>query len=105
MKAYDENLFHTGWFVEWILTQTMIVHIIRTRKIPFFQRAASPGLLLTTLLVMAIGAFLPYSPFAETLGFVPLPAVYWLWIFTFLLFYAFLTHNVKIWFFNKFGVD
>jgi Mg2+-importing ATPase len=104
-KAYYENLFHTGWFVESILTQTMIVHIIRTRKIPFFQSAASPGLLFTTLLVMAIGAFLPYSPFAETFGFVPLPAVYWLWIFGFLLFYAVLTHNVKVWFFNKFGVD
>lgn len=104
-KAYYENLFHTGWFVESILTQTMIVHIIRTRKIPFFQSAASPGLLFTTLLVMAIGAFLPYSPFAETFGFVPLPPVYWLWISVFLLLYAVLTHNVKVWFFNKFGVD
>jgi Mg2+-importing ATPase len=83
----------------------MIVHIIRTRKIPFFQSAPSPGLLFTTLLVMAIGASLPYSPFAEVLGFVPLPAIYWLWIFGFLLFYAVITHSVKIWFFNKFGVD
>jgi Mg2+-importing ATPase len=105
MKAYYENLFHTGWFVESILTQTMIVHIIRTRKIPFFQSAASPGLLITTLLVMAIGAFLPYSPFAEMFGFVPLPAIYWLWIFGFLLTYAVLTHTVKVWFFNKYGVD
>ena len=105
LKTYYENLFHTGWFVESILTQTMIVHIIRTRKIPFLQSAASPGLLFTTLLVMSIGAFLPYSPFAETFGFVPLPAVYWLWIFAFLLFYAVLTHSVKVWFFNKFGVD
>ena len=105
MKTYYENLFHTGWFVESILTQTMIVHIIRTRKIPFLQSAASPALLFTTLLVMSIGAFLPYSPFAETFGFVPLPAAYWLWIFAFLLFYAVLTHSVKVWFFNKFGVD
>jgi len=105
LKTYYENLFHTGWFVESILTQTMIVHIIRTRKIPFLQSAASPGLLFTTLLVMSIGAFLPYSPFAGTFGFVPLPAAYWLWIFAFLLFYAVLTHSVKVWFFNKFGVD
>jgi Mg2+-importing ATPase len=105
LKTYYENLFHTGWFVESILTQTMIVHIIRTRKIPFLQSAASPGLLFTTLLVMSIGAFLPYSPFAETFGFVPLPAAYWLWIFAFLLFYTVLTHSVKVWFFNKFGVD
>ena len=105
VKAYYENLFHTGWFVESILTQTMIVHIIRTRKIPLFQSAASPGLLLTTLLVMLIGAFLPYSPFAGAFGFVPLPPVYWAWIFAFLLFYALLTHRVKVWFFNRFGVD
>ncbi len=105
MKTYYENLFHTGWFVESILTQTMIVHIIRTRKIPFLQSTASPGLLFTTLLVMAIGAFLPYSPFAEAFGFVPLPAVYWLWIFGFLVTYAVLTHSVKVWFFNKYGVD
>jgi Mg2+-importing ATPase len=105
MKEYYENLFHTGWFVESILTQTMIVHIIRTRKIPFFQSVASPALLFSTLSVMAMGAFLPYSPFAETFGFVPLPPVYWLWIFGFLLCYAVLTHRVKTWFFNKFGVD
>jgi len=105
MKGYYEDLFHTGWFVESILTQTMIVHIIRTRKIPFLQSAASPGLLFTTLLVMSIGALLPYSPFAGAFGFVPLPAVYWLWIAAFLLLYAVLTHSVKTWFFNKFGVD
>ncbi len=105
MKAHYESLFHTGWFVESLLTQTMIVHIIRTRKIPFFQSTASPTLLFTTLAVMCIGAFLPYSPLAETFGFVPLPPVYWLWICGFLLFYAALTHKVKIWFFNKFGVD
>ena len=105
MKVYYESLFHTGWFVESLLTQTMIVHIIRTRKIPFFQSAPSPGLLFTTLLVMAMGAFLPYSPLAGTFGFVPLPAVYWVWIFAFLLSYALLTHYVKVWFFNKFGVD
>jgi Mg2+-importing ATPase len=105
MKAYYEKLFHTGWFVESILTQTMIVHIIRTRKIPFFQSVASPGLLITTLFVIAMGAFLPYSPLAETFGFVPLPAVYWLWIFGFLLAYAVLTHRVKGWFFNRYGVD
>ncbi len=105
MKSYYEDLFHTGWFVESILTQTMIVHIIRTRKIPFLQSSASPALLLTTLLVMSIGALLPYSPFAGAFGFVPLPGLYWLWIAAFLLLYAVLTHSVKTWFFNKFGVD
>jgi Mg2+-importing ATPase len=105
MKAYYEALFHTGWFVESILTQTLIVHVIRTRKIPFFQSRASPVMFLFTLVVMAIAVALPYSPLAGVLGFVPLPAVYWLWIAGFLAGYCVLTHVVKSWFFRKFGVD
>ena len=56
MKTYYESLFHTGWFVESILTQTLIVHIIRTNRIPFLQSIASPFLLLTTIIVMIAGA-------------------------------------------------
>jgi Mg2+-importing ATPase len=103
---YCEQLFHTGWFVESILTQTLIVHIIRTRKIPFIQSRASPILIFTTLLIMGIGSFIPYyPPLANYLGMVPLPATFWLWIAAFLLGYAVLTHYVKSWYFNRFGVD
>ncbi len=105
MKAYYEALFHTGWFVESILTQTLIVHVIRTRRIPFIQSRASPVMLFFTLLVMAIGVALPYTPFAGFLGFVPLPAIYWAWITGFLVIYCALTHFMKSWFFRKFGVD
>ena len=104
-QTYAAALFQTGWFVESILTQTLIVHIIRTRRIPFIQSIASPFLLVTTLLVMALGAFLPYSPAAAYFGFVPLPAVYWLWIAGFLLCYSVLTHSVKVWFHRKYGID
>jgi Mg2+-importing ATPase len=105
MQAYYEELFHTGWFVESILTQTLIVHVIRTRKIPFIQSRASPVMLFFTLLIMATGAALPYTPLARFLGFVPLPAVYWAWIAGFLVAYCILTHLVKSWFFRRFGVD
>jgi Mg2+-importing ATPase len=105
MKAYYEALFHTGWFVESILTQTLIVHVIRTRRIPFIQSRASPVMLFFTLLVMAIGVALPYTPLAGFLGFVPLPAIYWAWIAAFLVVYCGLTHVVKSWFFRRFGVD
>lgn len=98
-----EKLFQTGWFVESLLTQTLIVHIIRTKKIPFFQSIASAPMILTTLLIMLIGAWLPYSPFADTFGLVALPGVYWLWILGFLLAYSIITHKVKVWFFNKYG--
>jgi Mg2+-importing ATPase len=58
---------------------------------------------ITTLIVMIVGAWLPYSPFAGTLGMVPLPAVYWVWIAAFLLSYAVLTSLVKTWFFKRYG--
>jgi Mg2+-importing ATPase len=62
-------------------------------------------MLFFTLLVMAIGVYLPYSPLAGALGFVPLPAIFWAWIAGFLLLYCVLTHLVKTWFFRKYGVD
>lgn len=99
------KLFQTGWFVESLLTQTLIVHIIRTRRIPFFGSSASLPMTLTTLGIMAIGVWLPYSPFAGALNLVPLPAVYWAWIAGFLITYSIITHFVKTWFFNRFGGD
>ncbi|MFZ0708857.1 MAG: cation transporting ATPase C-terminal domain-containing protein [Terrimicrobiaceae bacterium] len=105
MKTYYESLFHTGWFVESILTQTLIVHIIRTPRIPFLQSIASPFLQFTTALVMIVGAVLPYSPFADYFGFVPLPRIYWVWIAGFLLCYACLTHIVKVQFHRRYGID
>jgi len=102
-KDYLEKLFQTGWFVESLLTQTLIVHIIRTRKIPFFGSRASVPMTLTTLTIMIIAGWLPYSPFAESLGFVSLPFSYWVWIICFLILYSFITHFVKIWFIKKYG--
>lgn len=102
-KNYLENLFQTGWFVESLLTQTLIVHIIRTKKIPFLRSNASLLMTSTTLFIMLIGAWLPYSPLADSLRFVPLPFNYWFWIAGFLILYSILTHNIKVWFFRKFG--
>ncbi|MCC7519585.1 MAG: magnesium-translocating P-type ATPase [Verrucomicrobiae bacterium] len=100
-----EKLFQTGWFVESLLTQTLIVHIIRTRRVPFFGSRASGTMTFTTLAVMAVGVWLPWSPFATALGLVPLPLSYWAWIAGFLMTYGLLTHKVKTWFFRKFGDD
>jgi Mg2+-importing ATPase len=97
------KLFQTGWFVESLLTQTLIVHIIRTKRIPFIGSCASLPMTMTTLIIMAIGSWLPYSPFAGSLGLVALPGVYWVWIAAFLVTYAALTHGVKTWFFNRYG--
>ena len=91
------SLFQTGWFVESLLTQTLIIHIIRTNKIPFIQSRASLPLTLTSLAIMAVGIWLPFSPFAAALGFVKLPPLYWVLLFATLSLYVLLTQSVKMW--------
>lgn len=104
--TYAAALFHSGWFIESIITQTLIVHVIRTRKIPFIQSCASPWLIVTTLAIILIGSALPYiPPVAAYLGFVPLPPVYWAFIGATILCYMTLTHSVNAWFARKFGID
>ena len=104
LRAYYEQLFHTGWFVESLFTQTMIVYVLRTNGIPFITSKPSPGVLLTTIGVVLIAVFLPYSPFASALGFVPLPALFWPWLLLFVALYAVLAQFVKSWFTKRFGV-
>ncbi len=99
--TYAAALFHTGWFVESLMTQTLIVHIIRTNLIPFIQSRASWQLTMNTLFIMAIGAYLPFSPLASFLGFVPLPPVYWSLLLITLVCYVGLTQLVKVWLLKK----
>lgn len=87
-------LFHTGWFVESLLSQTLIIHIIRTGKVPFLESRASGPLLFTSLSICAVGVWLPYSPLAGFLGLVALPWHYWPWVAGFLMCYLTLTHAV-----------
>jgi len=88
-------LFHTGWFVESALSQALIIHVIRTSKIPFIQSRASAPLLWATLGAVAAAAFLPYSPVASALGLVALPGLYWAFLALVLLGYLGLTQLVK----------
>jgi Mg2+-importing ATPase len=99
--TYAAALFHTGWFVESLMTQTLIVHVIRTNLIPFIQSRASWQLTMTTLLIMSVGAYLPVSPVASFLGFVPLPPLYWMLLLITLLCYLGLTQVVKTWLLKK----
>jgi Mg2+-importing ATPase len=100
-ETYAAALFHTGWFVESLMTQTLIIHVIRTNRLPFIQSRASWQLTLTTFLIMAVGAWLPYSPLAAPLGFVPLPPFYWGLLFLTLVCYVGLTQLVKHWLLKK----
>jgi Mg2+-importing ATPase len=99
----NPTLFHTGWFVESLFTQTLIIHVIRTNKIPFLQSRASWPLIATSLIIVAVGAWLTVSPLAGALGFVALPPLYWLLLAIMLVCYVILTQVVKTWFFHRFG--
>jgi Mg2+-importing ATPase len=94
-------LFQTGWFVESLMTQTLIIHVIRTNKIPFLQSRASWALTATTLSIMAVGAWLPYSPLASALGFTHLPRLYWPILLLTLFCYMGLTQTIKGWLLRK----
>ena len=100
---HNPALFHTGWFVESLFTRTLIIHVIRTNKIPFIESRASRPLILTSVIIVAVRAWLTVSPLANTLGFVPLPPQYWLFLTIMLLGYAILTRVVKTWFIRGFG--
>jgi Mg2+-importing ATPase len=94
--------FHTGWFVESLLSQTFIVHMIRTRRIPFFQSTASLPVLLLTFSIMALGVTLPFLPIGKTIGLTPLPWHFFPWLIATLLCYCVLTQFIKQWYLKKF---
>jgi P-type Mg2+ transporter len=95
--TYAAALFQTGWFVESLLTQTLIIHVIRTNKIPFLQSRASWQLIMTSGAIMLVGMWLPASPIGQWLGLVPLPWSYWPLLLLTLLAYVVLTQGVKVW--------
>ncbi|MFQ6911408.1 MAG: magnesium-translocating P-type ATPase [Bacteroides faecis] len=91
-----QSLFQSGWFIEGLLSQTLIVHMIRTRKVPFFQSTASWPVLLMTFSIMAIGIFVPFSSFGASIGLMPLPWSYFPWLAGILLTYCILTQGLKV---------
>jgi Mg2+-importing ATPase len=100
----NPSLFQTGWFVESLLTQTLIIHIIRTAKVPFIESRASPALITTTIIICVVSVTLPFTRAGSALAFTPLPALYWPLVAGMLLCYATLTHLVKLWFVRRWGV-
>ena len=90
-----EALFQSSWFVEGLLSQTLIVHMIRTRKVPFVQSCASWPVMLMTFSIMAIGICVPFTSFGSSIGLVPLPWSYFPWLVCILLSYCILTQWLK----------
>jgi Mg2+-importing ATPase len=91
----QQSLFQSGWFVEGLLTQTLVVHVIRTRKVPFVGSRASLPVMVTTAAVMALGVCVPFTPFGHAVGLVSLPWAYFPWLGALLLGYCLLAQAVK----------
>ncbi|NUU62028.1 magnesium-translocating P-type ATPase [Paenibacillus agri] len=97
-----QTLFQSGWFIEGLLSQTLIVHMIRTEKIPFIQSRASAPVIILTSVIMALGIYLPFSGFGASIGLQPLPFAYFPWLIATLLAYCVVTQLVKKWYIRKF---
>jgi len=97
-------LFQTGWFVESLLSQTLIIHVIRTARTPFVESRPSLPLAVTSASICLVGLWLPHSPLRGLLGFAPLPAAYWPLLGFVLTAYLPLTYVVKRWLHRRFGL-
>ncbi|HTN49137.1 MAG TPA: magnesium-translocating P-type ATPase [Burkholderiaceae bacterium] len=100
----DAPLFQTAWFVESLLSQTLVVHVLRTGGWPFVHSRPSLLLGVATLAICAVGLWLPTSPLADALGFVALPHGYWAALALILVGYLLLTQTVKVWLIRRFGL-
>ena len=98
-----QTLFQSGWFVEGLISQLLVVHMIRTRRIPFLQSRAAWPLLGMTLAIVAVAIFLPMGPLAHSFRMEALPLGYWPWLVAILLGYMALTQAVKGWFARRYG--
>lgn len=91
----NQALFHSGWFVIGLITQTVVVHIIRTKKIPFIQSMASIPVTISTICVIAIAILIPDTALGGFFDFVPLPMAYWKWMVLIVLAYGVAVQLVK----------
>lgn len=96
------SLFQSGWFIEGLLSQTLIVYMIRTRKIPFIQSRASWPVMLTTFVIMAVGIVFPFTTIGMKVGLTALPWSYFSWLVVTPLCYCILTQLIKQWYIKKF---
>lgn len=101
----NASLFHTGWFIESLCTQTLVIYVIRTGKVPFLESRPSGFLVLTSLVIISIGMIIPFTPLAGPFGFTAPPPAYFAVLFFIVLTYLFLVQGVKTWFIKKFGHD
>ncbi len=98
-------LFHTGWFLESLCTQTLVIHIIRTGKIPFVESWPSQFLIFTSIYIVTIALFLPFTPLGSHFGFVMPPATFFLALIIIVALYLWTVQLAKTWFIKKYGYE
>jgi len=98
-----QSLFQSGWFIESLLTQTLVVHMIRTRRIPFLQSSAAAPVLGLTTAIIAIGMLIPYTGLGHKLGMLEMPPVYYAWLAATVIAYCALTQLVKLVYIRRYG--
>jgi len=101
-SEHMQTLFQSGWFVEGLLSQTLVVHMLRTQKIPFFQSTAALPVMLMTGLVMAVGIYVPFSPLGPMVGLQALPWQYFPWLAGTLLAYCCVAQGMKMFYIRRF---
>jgi len=97
-----QSLFQSGWFIEGLLSQTLVVHMLRTQKIPFFQSTAALPVILMTGMIMALGIYIPFSPLGTLVGLQPLPWAYFPWLVGTLLSYCVVAQTMKTLYIRRF---
>ncbi len=102
---FSEPFFHTGWFLESLCTQTLVVHIIRTGKIPFIESKPSQFLIFTSIYIVTIGLIIPFIPIGKYFGFVQPPFTYFMALIGIVVFYLFIVQLVKEWFIKRYGYE
>ena len=101
----NPKLFHTGWFIESLCTQTLVIYVIRTGRLPFIESMPSRFLMATSLTIVAAGILIPLCPLAGPFGFVTPPAAYFLVLAAIVGTYLALVQLVKVWFIRRFGYE
>jgi Mg2+-importing ATPase len=100
-----QDMFATGWFLESICTQTLVIHIIRTGKIPFIESSPSPFLIFTSIYIVSIALVLPYTPLGSYFKFIMPPASFFLFLIGIVALYLWSVQVAKVWFIKKYGYE
>jgi len=97
------GMFQTGWFIESLFTQTLVIQVLRTEKIPFFQSRPSLLVFSTAMMLLIVGVVLPYTALGKAIGFIPLPLHYYYWLAAILFCYITLAQVLKRWYIKKYN--